>query len=86
MNDAEGSRFGVLVPDAAGLALDEIDAYSLTLTLGYQVTPELRTRLELRRDFVECDSQDCDFFFGRGGVRDADTNDLGIVEVVYSFD
>jgi len=86
MNDDEGSRFGGLVPDAAGLALDEIDAYSLTLTLGYQVTPELRTRLELRRDFVECDSQDCDFFFGRGGVRDADTNDLGIVEVVYSFD
>jgi hypothetical protein len=87
MNDDEGSRFGGLVPDAAGLALDEIDAYALTLTLGWQLAPSVRTRLELRRDLVDCDSLDCEFFFaGSGAERSEDTNDLGIVEVVYSFD
>ena len=86
MNDDEGSRFGGLVPGGNPLSLDEIDAYSFTLTLGYQLTPELKTRLELRRDIVDCDSLDCDLFFGSGTTKDEDTNDLGIVEVVYSFD
>jgi hypothetical protein len=85
MNDDEGSRFGALVPGGNPLSLDEIDAWSFTATLGYQLTPELKARLEYRRDLVDCDSLDCDLFFD-GSSRDEDTNDLGIVEVVYSFD
>ncbi len=96
MNDDQGSRFSGLVTGntilsannpnfVGGNSFDEIDAWSTTLTLGYQVTPSLLARVEYRRDQVDCDKLDCSFFrdSSDGGEE---TNDLGIIELIYSFD
>jgi hypothetical protein len=86
MNDDGGSRLGFL--DLTGSDKNEIDLYTATLTLGYQVTPNLQARLEFRHDFLDCDDQDCDFFFDRDAVvaGGKDTNDLALLELVYSFE
>ncbi len=93
MQDDEGSRFGPL--GALVGALDpmspfgDIDVFTATLTLGYQIGPGLLARLEYRHDDVDCDDTDCKFFpdnnspAGPGGE---DTNDLALFELVYSFD
>jgi len=86
MNDDNASRFGALFTGGvAPFDFDEIDVYSATLTLGYQIQPNLLTRLELRRDKVDCDSPSCAVFrdSSNGGTE---KNDFGIVELVYSFD
>jgi len=96
MNDDQGSRFSGLVTGNAilsannpnfvgGKSFDDIDAYSGTVTLGYQVTPSLLARLEYRRDMVSCQKESCTFFrdSSDGGEK---TNDLGIIELIYSFD
>ena len=82
--DDDGSRLGGLVPPGAGT--DEINVWTGTVTLGYNLTPNLLARLEYRQDLVECHKADCDFFFNSRGQRAKDRNDLGVVEVVYSFD
>jgi len=89
MNDDQGSRLGPLgTLINAGGDFDEIDVYTATATLGYQLGPGLLARIEYRRDDVDCDS-DCKFFPdansppGDGGE---DTNDLAVFELVYSFD
>jgi hypothetical protein len=93
MNDDEGSRFGPLGLASGAIqnpdSLDEIDAYSATVTLGYQIAPGLLARLEYRRDFVDCNKTDCSFFADSSGpIGDGgeETNDIGILELVYSFD
>jgi hypothetical protein len=88
-NDDNSSRFGPLFSTTAStpgqLDFDEIDIYTATITLGYQISPSLLGRLELRRDKVDCDSPSCAPFPDRtsGGTE---KSDFGIVELVYSFD
>jgi hypothetical protein len=46
-------------------------------------------RLEYRRDIVDCNKADCSFFADSSGpIGDGgeESNDIGILELVYSFD
>jgi hypothetical protein len=89
VNDDNSSRFGPLfstTPGSPGINdFDEIDIYTATITLGYQITSNLLGRLEVRRDRVNCDGTSCAPFrdSSNGGTE---TSDFGIVELVYSFD
>jgi hypothetical protein len=91
MNDDQGSRFGPLGLAIGAIgpeSLDEIDVYTATVTLGYQLGPGLLARLEYRHDDVDCDSS-CNFFPDQNsaaGPQGEDTNDLAVFELVYSFD
>ena len=91
MNDDQGSRFGplgLLIGAIGPESLDEIDVYTGTVTLGYQLGPGLLARLEYRHDDVDCDSS-CNFFpdsNSPAGPEGEDTNDLALFELVYSFD
>jgi hypothetical protein len=93
MKDNEGSRFGPLGTAIGAIttpdSLDNIDVYTGTVTLGYQLGPGLLARLEYRHDDVECDDTSCKFFpdsNSPAGVDGEDTNDLALFELVYSFD
>jgi hypothetical protein len=91
VNDDNASRFGGLFSGSAtpGSPLvndfDEINIYTATITLGYQINPNLLGRLELRRDKANCDRPSCSPFrdSSNGGTE---KSDFGIVELVYSFD
>ncbi len=89
VNDDNSSRFGPLFAGTPGspgtIDFDEIDIYTLTFTLGYQISPNLLGRLELRRDVANCDGTSCAPFrdSSSGGTE---KSDFGIVELVYSFD
>jgi hypothetical protein len=82
--DRKSSRLGPLF-NAAAPDFRDIDVTTATLTLGYQITPSLLGRFELRRDSVDCDNPSCAPFrdAGGGGNKKAD---FGTVELVYSFD
>jgi hypothetical protein len=88
MRDDQGSRLFTVNPGfmgrAVGPVFDQIDAFSWTATLGYTLTDNLQARLELRRDELDCDNPSCAFFrdSSDGGTT---TNDLGLVELLYSF-
>ena len=58
------------------------------LALGQRRPENLQARFEYRHDFLECDQQDCDFFIDRGAIAAGgkDTNDLAVVELIYSFE
>lgn len=87
MNDDQGSRLGGVSPTPLVNRpfFDEIDAWSGTLTLGYQLAPGLLARVEYRRDDVDCDNPSCAFFrdSSDGGTK---SNDFGIFELIYSFE
>jgi hypothetical protein len=63
---------------------ENTDAYSLTGTLGYKLTPNLLTRLEVRMDEFNTDDSTDDVFPQGGGSADGDL--YGIVNVSYIFD
>jgi hypothetical protein len=94
MNDDGGTRFGP-VGVANGVLPSgtpaNIDATTATATLGYRIAGNLLARVEYRRDFVDCDRPRCNFFFesstpSLAGGGSEDTNDLAVIELVYSFD
>ncbi len=65
---------------------DELDAYSATLTLAHKLTENLMGRMELRHDVIDPEGP-----LGGSGPSEHDNNvdaqqDVGIVEVTYSFD
>jgi hypothetical protein len=93
MRDKESSRFGPLGNLIGAIEspvdLDDIDVYTGTVTLGYQLGPGLLARLEYRHDDVDCDGTSCNFFpdgDNAPGIDGEDTNDLALFELVYSFD
>jgi hypothetical protein len=63
---------------------EDTNAYSLTGTLGYKLTPNLITRLEVRMDEYNTDNFNDDVFPQGGGAADGDL--YGIVNVAYVFD
>lgn len=76
-----------LFRDADGYRMfvgDDTLAYSTTGTLGYKLTPNLLTRLELRWDKFNTEDADQDIY-PQGGSFD-DNELFGIVNVAYIFD
>jgi len=88
-NDDNSSRLGPLFSTTAATPgqfdFDEINIYTLTFTLGYQISPSLLGRLEVRRDRVDCDDSSCAPFPDKA-IGGNQTSDFGIVELIYSFD
>jgi hypothetical protein len=85
--DDGGSRLAAAFPGAlsAGNA-DEIDVYSATLTLARALTENLMARVEYRRDILDAEGGEAGAGFAEANADFEDTQDVGIVEVTYSFD
>jgi hypothetical protein len=65
---------------------DELDAYSATVTLAHKLTENLLGRMEYRRDHIDPEGPLAGGGFSEpNGDNDA-VQDVGIVEVSYSFD
>lgn len=79
MRDSDGYRI------AAG---EDVTAYTLTGTLGYQLTDNLLARFEVRYDDLDADSNaDVNSFFPQGGEENGSHRDLQyIANVAYVFD
>jgi hypothetical protein len=79
LRDSDGYRI------AAG---EDVTAYTLTGTLGYQLTDNLLARFEVRYDDLDADSNaDVDSFFPQGGAENGSHRDLQyIANVAYVFD
>jgi hypothetical protein len=79
MRDSDGYRI------AAG---NDVTAYTLTGTLGYNLTSNLLARLEVRYDDLDSDPQsDTNAFFPQGGENNGAHRDLQyIANVAYVFD
>jgi hypothetical protein len=98
MNDPQASRFGALgfnadqsLQNATSLALlRSLDVYTGTVTLGYQVAPNIQARLEFRHDYVRCAPRACNFFFNSNATSSTGanrkTNNLAVLQLVYSFE
>ena len=82
--DRKSSRLGPLF-NAGAPDFRDIDVTTATLTLGYQINDNLLSRFELRRDKVDCDNPSCAPFRDREGGGN-EKSDVGLVELVYSFD
>jgi hypothetical protein len=85
------SARGEIMRDTKGYRItngDEVTAYTLTGTLGYQLTDNLLARLEVRYDDLDADSNsDVDSFFPQGGADNGSHRDLQyIANVAYVFD
>ena len=66
---------------------DDLTAYTLTGTLGYQITPNLLGRLEVRYDALDADTTTQAEIFPQGGAGNTSNRDLQyIANVAYIFD
>lgn len=74
--------------DFGGIAVgDETEIWSLTGTLDYALTDQLKVRTELRYDLADAEDGDSDVFFGQH-PEDGEFQDdqlVAGVEVIYSF-
>ncbi len=82
---------GEIMRDSKGYRIttgDDVTAYTLTGTAGYQLTDNLLARLELRYDLLDADSKsDVNSFFPQGGPDNGSHRDLQyIANVAYVFD
>jgi hypothetical protein len=59
-------------------------AYSGTATLGYKLTPNLLTRLEMRYDTFDTDDANQEIYPQGGAASDSEF--FGLVNVAYVFD
>jgi hypothetical protein len=65
---------------------DEIDAYSATFTLAHALTDNVMARAEYRHDVFDARGGEGDTGFAEANGDFEDQQDVGIVEVSYSFD
>ncbi len=66
---------------------DDVTAFTLTGTLGYQITPNLLGRLEVRYDKLKADTTSQAEIFPQGGPGNTSNRDLQyIANVAYVFD
>ena len=87
----EQAARGEIMRDSKGYRItngDEVTAYTLTGTLGYQVTDNLLGRVEVRYDDLHADStSDVESFFPQGGADNGSSRDLQyIASIAYVFD
>jgi hypothetical protein len=85
------SARGEIMRDSKGYRItngDEVTAYTLTGTAGYQLTDNLLARMEVRYDILSADSvSDVSSFFPQGGPDNGSRRDLQyIANVAYVFD
>ena len=82
---------GEILRDSDGYRLtagENVTAYTLTGTLGYQLAPGLLARTELRYDLLSAkNNADVNSFFPQGGATNGSRRDLQyIASVAYVFD
>ena len=65
---------------------EEAEHYSGTVTLRHQLTDNLLARLEYRHDYVQGHDGTDDAVFNKHGADLDDTQDIGLLEVSYTFD
>jgi hypothetical protein len=85
------SARGEIFRDSKGYRItngDDVTAYTLTGTVGYQLTSNLLARAELRYDALDSDNRgDVNSFFPQGGPDNGSSSDLQyIASVAYVFD
>jgi hypothetical protein len=66
--------------------LDDIDAYSGTVTLGHKLGENLLARLEFRHDVLDVKGGEETAGFPKSDATVDDQQDVGIVELTYMFD
>jgi hypothetical protein len=80
---------GVRVGNTAGVspsAIGDADVVSATATLGYQLTDNLMARFEYRRNWWDSDPDTAIFTNADHATATDDDQDVGILEVSYTFD
>ena len=82
---------GEIFRDSKGYRItngDDVTAYTLTGTLGYQITPNLLGRVEVRYDDLDADdTSSVEAFFPQGGPDNGNNRDLQyIANIAYVFD
>jgi len=86
-HDDGGVRLG-LAQGIAPAAIGDVDVTSVTATLAYELTENLKARVEYRRNMWDSDPG-TDIFENENdvtGIPSDDDQDVGIVEVSYVFD
>ena len=68
------------------IGVDDSTHWSLTGTLSHQLTDNLMARLEYRHDWVDGHGVVDDNVFFKSDASDDDQQDIGILEVSYTFD
>jgi hypothetical protein len=66
--------------------LDDIDAYSATVTLGHKLTENVLARVEYRHDRLDVQGGEDGAGFPQHNAGTDDQQDVGIVELTYMFD